>query len=179
MIQTLFGARPAEAKVDQPELARVPVAVTVPDDEYVKLSKEMKVNSIPLALARLEAILQEETLGVYDYDKVVAYLDEQARRLTRESRKRGEYVNFEWKWKCVLDCQYSYDAVLHISSDTYPEPIPMPVLLTMQRIAKRIPGVEFYVSHIRAFKDPFLAVTVKGAEKLYVIERWDEPSFRG
>ena len=56
--------------------------------------------------------------------------------------------------------------------------IPIPVMLTIDRIESLYPSARFYISDIRDVKDPFLAVTVDGADTLFVIERWDDPNFR-
>lgn len=66
---------------------------------------------------------------------------------------------------------------------TYAKPVPMPVLATVARLLEKVPDAKFFISDettlAERFKDPFLAVQLPGSEELYVIERWDEPSFRG
>jgi hypothetical protein len=54
------------------------------------------------------------------------------------------------------------------------------VLLTIKAIRDAAPSAHFYVSDEftkERIPDPFLLVEVAGEQ--FVIERWDEPSFRG
>lgn len=65
--------------------------------------------------------------------------------------------------------------------ELYSKPVPMPVLLTVQRIVEKFPEAKFYVSDKANVqiepRDPFLLVV--HLDQQYIIERWDEPSFRG
>jgi hypothetical protein len=42
-----------------------PLALEEPDEEYVRLSKALGINKIPLRLVELARVVQEECLGVY------------------------------------------------------------------------------------------------------------------
>lgn len=63
----------------------------------------------------------------------------------------------------------------------YSKPIPLPVLLTVENIQHRLPEACFFISdeaqRMTQPVDPFLMVLV-GNER-YIVERWDEPNFRG
>jgi hypothetical protein len=70
----------------------------------------------------------------------------------------------------------------------YTDPIPLPVLITMDKLVDKLgDSVTFHVgatvdiSKLQPARyDPFLAVSTNpGDGELYVIERWDEPGFRG
>jgi hypothetical protein len=156
------------------------VAVTVdePSEEFVQLSQQLGINKIPLRLVELARVVREETMGVYPYEDVVRYLDKQVGKLAgvRSERWRSFY---EWRWHPAKE--YSsrhYRSASHFDFIIYNKPIPQEVLSTIARIVDRIPDAEFYVSDVQEFKDPFLGVTVPGSDTLFVIERWDEPSFR-
>jgi hypothetical protein len=156
----------------------VAVAVDEPSEEYVRLSQQLGINKIPLRLADLAEIVREETLGVYPYEDVVRYLDKQVGKLA--SRRSERWRSFyEWNWHPIKE--YSsrhYRFAAHFDASVYNKPIPPEVLPTIARIVDRMPDVEFYVSDVQEMKDPFLGVTVPGSDTLFVIERWDEPSFR-
>jgi hypothetical protein len=147
-----------------------------PDAEYVALSQQLGVNTIPLRLCELAQIVREETLGTYSYERVVSYLDKQVAAL-RQS-KSNRWLIQEWSW-CPVKQYPSYrHHSRHFSSDVYNKPIPAEVLPTIVRVLARMPDAEFFVSDVEEFKDPFLGVTVPGSDTLFVLERWDEPSFR-
>ena len=158
--------------------SRSPLIAEIPDAAYIEASQRLRINTIPLALAELEQVLREETLGVYDYAKVAAYLDEQCRQLN-EQRKPGVFRSYEWRWHPIREYWSVYGWLPNQSNEVYNKPIPPEIFPTIERILSRDSEALFYVSDIRDFQDPFLAVTVKGADKLHVIERWDEPRFRG
>lgn len=156
----------------------VSVAVDEPSDEYVWLSQQLGINKIPLRLADLAKVIREETLGIYPYEDVARYLDKQLGKLAsgRSERWRSFY---EWNWHPIKEytsrhCRFAP----HFDSSIYNKPIPPEVLPTIARIVDRMPDVEFYVSDVLEIKDPFLGVTVPGSDTLFVIERWNEPSFR-
>ena len=162
----------------EPVLSRSPLVAEIPDAAYIEVSQRLRINTIPLALAELEQVLREETLGIYHYSKVEAYLDEQCRRLD-EKRGPGVFRSYAWHWHPIRDYLNVYSWLPSQSSEVYNKPIPPEIFPTMERILSRYSKALFYVSDIRDFPDPFLAATVKGADKLHVIERWKEPSFRG
>jgi hypothetical protein len=78
--------------------------------------------------------------------------------------------------RCLPDSSKLGDP--HFASEIYNKFIPLPVMFTMEKIEQRIHDVEFYVTDIREFRDPYLGVTVPGSDTILVIERWDEPTFR-
>ena len=66
------------------------------------------------------------------------------------------------------------------SDQPYRAAVPLPVLLTVEKIQKAVPEVFFYVSAPKVMAgdpDPFLMVTGRGVG-VCVVERWDEPGFR-
>ena len=147
-----------------------------PSAEYVALSQKLGVNTIPLRLCELAQIVREETLGIYPYPSVASYLDQQVAALSQGKANRWKI--HEWHWRPVKPYASYRHGADHFSAEVYDKPIPPAVLPTIARLVKRMPDVEFYVSDVDQFRDPFLAVTVPGSHTLFVIERWDEPSFR-
>jgi hypothetical protein len=154
------------------------LAIEEPGEEYVRLSKALGINKIPLRLVELARVVQEECLGTHPYEAVVRYLDRRVEEL-RKKRPRSHYYYTEWSWHPVK--QYSsHHSLSNPRFDywVYDKPIPYPVMLTISKIQQRINDAEFYVTDIREYRDPFLGVTVTGSDTLFVIERWDEPKFR-
>jgi hypothetical protein len=157
-----------------PQPVPATLAVEEPDQEYIELSKRLGINKIPLQLIELARVIREVCIGVYEYDAVTRYLDGQ---VERKRKNRFDYT--DWNWHPIKSSNGFWSGwPNHVSADVYNKPIPMPVMLTIDRIESLYPSARFYVSDIRDVKDPFLAVTVDGADTFFVIERWDEPSFR-
>ena len=156
----------------------VAISVEEPSENYVRLSQRLGINKIPLRLVELAKVVRQETLGIYPYEEVARYLDKQIEKLANSRSNRWSSFH-EWRWHPVKD--YStrhYRSGSHFDTSIYNKPIPEEILPTIARIADRFPDAEFYVTDIDEFKDPFLGVTVPGSDTLFVIERWDEPSFR-
>lgn len=106
-----------------------------------------------------------------------------SRTITRERATwgwrplRSTPTGFVSEWRAPKDS----DQVI-TSGNFYIKPIPLPVLLTAQKIREVTPSATFYVSDeihehdIEPVRDPFLAVQI-GAD-FFIVERWDEPGFR-
>jgi uncharacterized integral membrane protein len=59
----------------------------------------------------------------------------------------------------------------------YAKPVPEFALQTALDIREQCPYAKFYVVELEETPDPFLAVTVEGAEGLVYVEVWNEPAF--
>lgn len=152
------------------------VAIAEPDEEYVRVSVALGINKIPLKLVQLAKVIEEECLGVYDYNDVVRYLDKQVERLSKNKFDRHYY---EWRWHPVKEyATHRSWGTPHFASEVYNKFIPLPVMFAMEKIERRMHDAEFYITGIREFRDPFLGVTVPGSDTLLIVERWDEPTFR-
>ena len=154
------------------------VSVEEPSEEYVQLSHRLGINTIPLRLVELAKVVREETLGIYPYEDVARYLDKQIEKLASSRSETWRFLH-EWRWRPVKD--YSsrhYRSGSQFDTRVYSKPIPPEILPTIARIVDRCPDAEFYVTDVQELKDPFLGVTVPGSDTLFVIERWDEPTFR-
>lgn len=180
--------------------------ITVPDDdsafekEYSELRSKLGISASrepSYSIKRNLAIaIQEECAGVYELSKVTEFMDKK----TLESRINEKNNGLAWAWtplrlqdvdpswrkfqgeaagksKIQLKWRGQYPFNLW---DFYERAIPFPVLATIDRIQQRIPEAMFLISDIVSATDPdpFLAVTMPRCP-LYVIERWDEPGFRG
>lgn len=159
----------------KPERGPIP-ATDAPDEEYRALCREIGFAPPQILQYELEEYLAANFIGVYDPEAVVAYMHALCHL---ESYKQGRPVG--WVWKPLRDGDTKL-AIDHIerSTGTYKHPIPKPVLETVRTIIKHLGDrVAFVVTDYEATNpDPFLAVTAPGLP-LYVIERWDEPGFRG
>lgn len=151
----------------------------VPED-YDALAK--KIGIVARIGSRVDLLqgLTDEGISVLSLASVEAYLD-----------KKGS-----WKWfpLRIVDQQH-YGYVLpratatkypfsygYLKAHPYSKPIPYPVLLTVEKLVARFGSeIQFYVAAIDDYPDPFLGCMLKGGgiAPLVVIERWDEPSFRG
>lgn len=150
--------------------------------EYIRLTAKHGVfRAVAAKAPTLLGALKEEGLSLYDLANVERYLDK------KEGRNYWTWYplrdkDVEWRHAVKRVTRGSYSSSGQVSNTWYQQPIPLPVLLTVDRLVERL-GDEprFYVAAIASPPDPFLAVTSTRDEKhtLYVIERWDEPGFRG
>ncbi len=163
-------------------LVAVPATVTSEDvefsAEYERVAAKVGVLRRPIQTtsAKLIEVLKEEGIDVYPLAKVEKYLD-----------SKGYWYWFPLNHNTVrvdeFNRETAHDHVTifgGVKRQVFNQPIPLPVLLTTERILDRLGDqVSFWVA--ATGKDPFLAVTLNSDEsnKLFVIERWDEPSFRG
>lgn len=196
--EMLFRRSPATIVQGQSSpvpLSRVSVEPTMADElrrEYIETAKGVGVINAPVRREMLFALLKEMGLSIYPYDKVAAYLDHMF----------GLDLNGNqtWGWRPLReeDDKPKFGTLPYgprfngmVLRETYQKAVPLPVLLTVQRIAEAVPGVHFFVSDqvtARDRLDPFLAVSVGDTSEFFlsdqlgtgmnIIERWDEPSFK-
>lgn len=173
-----------EPKARVPEVIPVPVRmepeVLAIDTEYHRVAQKLglAIGARERAWARLQPLVET----VYEEGKVSAYLKKIAPR-TQEFDGEDYYMrrcNVAWvnllEVGTLLDEDFSpYKSTPPVQ---YTKAVPFPALLTVERIKETIPEAGFYVSDFievpRA--DPFLLVVVGGER--FIVERWDEPSFR-
>ena len=124
--------------------------------------------------------LHEQGIAPYDYKAVCFYMHEVVQQLNSAQDQGSSTwatvhrMQHEWRWSPLRKCDGK-------KSELYTKPIPEPVLLTVAGLVERFgERVVLEISDLYTMPkpDPFLAVSVRGGER-YVIERWDEPSFRG
>jgi hypothetical protein len=100
------------------------------------------------------------------------------------NRKLG-VGKWEWMGLRLVDVEHlggwhttSSEPHIKFSKKQYGRKIPLPVLLTVQRVLEEVPGAHFYISGIPDVDDdPFLSITCRTGDQ-FIIERWDEPDFR-
>jgi hypothetical protein len=181
------------AAVDRTKTVPVVVAPTSDDsfqEDYTRIASKLGVSRTPTQDGfPLKAWLGAAGIACYGEVAVQHYLQ---RVLGRNSQTYNT-LHQSWFWRSVREQDHERPrrfAGAHVgpviiihSGATYAKPIPYPVLLTMERVHDQFSNATFYISdHYTsdekdALRDPFLLVVVDSER--YVIERWDEPSFRG
>lgn len=131
----------------------------------------------------LRVALSAECLPVYNLRAVEKYMDDLSvkrrtmwhwyplrnadrEHVTRDEQDREREGGFT-----------SYSG--RVTRDRYSQAVPLPVLMTVDRLLERLGhSVSFFVAAL-GVGDPFLAVRLNSApDQMFVIERWDEPGFR-
>lgn len=169
-------------KLWQPKakLLETQTVIEPPTEEYRALAAKIGLRVLT-AKQSLRQVLHDETIPVYDLRRVESYM----RRVT----PRGK----DWGWRACRE--HDVLSRMHYGSSNgsfiagiYAHPLPFPVLHTIERVSAACPEALFFVSDYEAVRpDPFLMVTMYPVdhrlweatpETCFVIERWDEPSFR-
>lgn len=186
----------AELPLPQPVKAE-PSAHADVLDEYEALAESIGFAPKVVRTERLRTTLAEMGLCIYERAKVEGYLTS---KFGAEKRVEGVGRSATWVWRPMRTADITRDDATHgiivfdfppLSTNgtiqyfgpSYDKAVPMPVLHTVKRVLERIPKARFFVSDetslAERFRDPFLAVMLPDHVGLFVIERWDEPSFRG
>jgi hypothetical protein len=170
-------AQPAPAPFPSSGPAREPRLDAEEMAEYIRVSAEVGIDCCTdLTREKLLACLREENVHIFDNAQVIAYLDE----------KLGN--DWEWRGLRTVDVEHlgttgawhttGKPREVYFARQPYRGAVPLPVLLTVQKIQRAVPEVYFYVSAPKGNDgDPFLCVTNRWLGS-YIIERWDEPNFR-
>ena len=192
-----------------PPMARaIPTqAIELPSNNYRDVARRLGATHLTAATeaahrqSLFEQVLSEMGLRRYAFRDVQRYMNRQYgwelfrgtcwgfRPMRDQDRAEGHFVaadgtvdNGSQKWRrkhngCILAVPRPYE-----KTHFYAKPVPLPVLLTMEGIANKFPTARFFVSDetgrvLSAVKDPFLMVLFE--DQQYIIERWDEPGFKG
>lgn len=148
--------------------------------QYNQLAAEIGITArVDRHDTELESWLVDSCIAVYNLAKVEHYMDAKGywNWFPMRSLDRGQY-QINRKTQHVHPGLYGgfQDAL-------YVEPIPLPVLLTTQSIIRHFGDrVMFFIAAQRTDPDPFIAAGLRGPSgpsQIFVLERWDEPSFRG
>lgn len=145
--------------------------------EYMRVAAEIGLDSCTdLTREKLLSCLRDEGIHVYKIQQVVAYLDQE--------------LGNDWEWRGLRSIDTAHmpgggwghtvgDRRIAFAAEPYRGAVPLPVLLTVQKIQKVMGDeVYFYVSAPKDNNgDPFLMVTSRWLS-VYVVERWNEPGFR-
>lgn len=137
--------------------------IGIVDSEYKQLSAKIGVISY-------ESIIRECVDSVYPIDSVFDYLDK---------KYKDRYF---WKWvplrkRDIIKGRNFNDT----DRRTYAKPIPYAVLVTIDKLQTACLDFKFFISDEldkSDIKDPFLLVTADMIKEYWIVERWDEPSFR-
>ena len=171
-------------------------------EEYAEYERvAAKVGFAPRGLKSdaLLAFLRESGIRVYPTDAVVKYLGEKYGVKKDDPLISGSTVA-KWVWKPLRSADgfdrtvrerlmqtgrqiwHSRNGAVAREQHPYAKPVPLPVLLTVERISDKFPEALFFVSDEYSappMPDPFLAVVYGEDSSPVIVERWDEPGFRG
>jgi hypothetical protein len=171
------------------ELGTVPPTakpVTFLHEEVMEewLSVATQIGAVPqmAASVELDMWLRSECIPIYRTRDVFAYLAEKAKENNGKFglhglRKCDATPNNVGVWlEFSSPCPEEYAGT---SGRTLYERVPLPVLLTAQKVIDRFGDrAKLHVTYVQEEEDPFLGVSIDNCS-LRFIERWDEPSFRG
>lgn len=190
----------SEVKVSAEEKATVKT--------YAELASGLGIKSAALFEARFKVFAAEEGIPIYDYGKVHAFMTAKAKadgkiwcwkplREVDELNLWNSPDRKEWPRGCGFFMErtflgFGYEFLMfgeyEINRDNhgipsralYQRAVPLPVLITVDKIEKHFKGEAIFLvsDYVSPNPDPFLAV-FSGLSPLFVVERWDEPSFRG
>jgi len=160
------------------------VAIAEPeviDAAYAALAGELGLQTAAIDRERFKAYVRDAGLRVYDRAEVQEYLH------AKYGVPPGNVTtHVVWGWRPLravdqrtVGIGQSANGVVQYGAPLYAKPIPYPVLLTIKAVRDAAPSAHFYVSddfNRERIPDPFLLVEV--GDEAFVIERWDEPSFR-
>jgi hypothetical protein len=174
--------------------------------EGLSLKLGVSIGKSPKVQVRLRAFLAEQGIPVYDQEEVEEYLDRKVAKIGAKKHFWGWFnvrvgdrsevaYNRISPQRFLTDYyhrQYQRRGLRMVANGSlldrlYRDRIPYPVLLTAEKIEDQFgKDVSFYVASVALVSDyvkpvpvdPFLAVVVP-PNTWYIIERWDEPGFRG
>lgn len=168
-VATMVMDRPVPVERPKPAPLPVPTPVELKKDlpeGYIEACD--KIGCFPTL--RIEQTIADLGLHVYPMDKVCAYLNQ-------KFEKTG------WVWVPLRKQDIIVDRSFNDTNQRiYTKAIPFPVIQSIEKLTTAHPKLCFFVSDERQKsdeKDPFLLVTMKNSSHYWVVERWDEPSFRG
>lgn len=163
--------------------------------EYARAAAAVGFVPGGLIAEAMRLFLSESGILVYPMPKVHAYLTGQygaEKKDEDRSSWTGMVATWVWhplrsadqnesatNWDARRQTRHSKNGSVAREQSVYGKPLPLPVLLTVEKIATRFPDALFFVSdeyHAPPIMDPFLMVLYGGEQ--FVVERWDEPSFR-
>lgn len=150
---------------------------------YIKLAHVIDMDAPSVSEARMLEALTDLAIPAYDFDKVDAYLQQQAAKVSQNAywvwhpmrRKDANSMN-------VTGYTHWSETTGNIdASKIYSRQLPEDAMLVAASILAKMPEAIFLVSDYEIKRpDPFLAVSTTdllSAGKLWVVARWDEPGF--
>jgi hypothetical protein len=149
---------------------------------YLKLAHDL---GVPTDEASILEAIEHNQLEVFDYQRVDAYLYNQA-------LKEGAKVRWVWKPARQMDEKKlishtgaslggDIQNVGYLYGKVYTKRVPMQVMATMKAVLDCVPDALFLISDFEVPKpDPFLAVTTPPLledGKIWIVQVWNEPGF--
>ena len=131
-----------------------------------------------LADQQLRQILSEQDIPEYPSDQVHDYLTAEAKRVGQiyswVPLTAADNDKSQWPvWQYADPSGHSFGA---FAIAVYTKQVPHVVRELAEHVRGYVPDAKFYISDIRTYPDPFMAVGVKG-RPLVIIAQWDEPGF--
>jgi hypothetical protein len=172
-----------DAPVPEPKAADLGA---MPEAHYIKTAMVAGLaESATVIMARLREVLADRSLYVYDMESVETYLDKHF-----GGDHNNQYTDRCWTWQAVSPDDAVIDLNRHggwangcvLKRERYQGAVPLPVVETIHALREAIPSLKFFISgesDRMPAGDPFLAVWHPSLADLVVVERWDEPGFRG
>ncbi len=163
------------------------VVIDEQDQEFAKqydtLANRLGVQCRVKRDVRLLEALQRQQIQVYELAKVERYMDRKSTWSWFPLRASDRCKEATHVWILERETPTEYPSMYgSVKNDIYPKPVPYPVLCTVQRLVDCFEDkVQFFVAAFDQKPDPFLGCRLMdvGQSKLVVVERWDEPTFRG
>jgi hypothetical protein len=155
--------------------------------QHQRLAAKLGVRTVQgTGTADLVVVLKEMGARLYDFDKVENFMSEKADKLRRAwhwypLRERDKAVLRRQDLERDRLAEYSWQRESgSFSPQIYPDLVPLPVLITVDSLVEKLDDrVSFYIGALGEKIDPFLGVRLNSApDTMFVVERWDEPSFR-
>lgn len=155
------------------------------ETKYDSLARELGVaHRVVTRRRELLTYLRDNEIEIYDLAKVEEYMDKKGRwawfPLRAVDCREPSYRSWDLDRVTTTDYPSSFGSS---KAEVYSKPVPYPVLCTVKTISDAFPGHEliFLVAAIDTHPDPFLGCRFRNDpdRTVIVIERWDEPSFRG
>ena len=165
-----------EVLLERPQPVKSRVMSSAPA-EYEAVCTELGFTPTKLleerALIEFQAFCDENSIPLYNLQAVEAYLEQQVRKTKKKFK--GDYIIFTWEALRKQDHHYFKD---HPGSAVaYNKKVPIEALKTALTVAKHYPEARFYVSDIKHYPDPFLAVVLPNIAEKQIIAVWDEPVY--
>ncbi len=174
---------PAPVAVKEPVPVALAENLTIPVNEfteYRRIADKIGWKSASVVDERFRHFFAENGIIVFSLEKVESFLDSEF-GLPKDGAPT-------WYWRPLREKDMQAQLEMNKSGckngkinndDWYQLKVPLPVLMIIEKIHDEIPEACFYISESVEEGDPFLMVTGPGSTgAVFVIERWNEPSFR-
>jgi hypothetical protein len=156
--------------------------VDIPSATYIALAKEVKLDAASEDEAEMLNTIFDHEFHVYNFDKVDNYL-------YRQALEKG--VQMKWGWKPLRSEDLNVLADMGsamlpadngvVFKKQYARRVPARILEDVRCVRAEMANAVFLVSDFEhVTPDPFLAISTPKLlqqGKLWIVDRWDEPTF--